>query len=283
MNERIVKWGMYGGLAGAAYVLLDSLFLEKYFFEINHFDIGRKNGSSKLRLVLLTDLHFQEKVWPFYKRLARKVNELNPDLLMFSGDTVDQWGTLPPVQEFLDLIDHHMLKVAIPGNHDHVADIDLNALGDIFESHNCRFLVNETKVFNIKGCELAVTGLDDFIKGNANTREAVEGVTKHQNHILLVHSPLQHERAMKRIKEINETRRPEEQIDIKYIFAGHNHGGQVRLFDYAPVLPKKSGGYLNGWYNNSSPYLYVSKGFGTSGIPFRFMARSEVTVFDYYF
>jgi predicted MPP superfamily phosphohydrolase len=47
------------------------------------------------------------------------------------------------------------------------------------------------------------------------------------------------------------------------------------------VLPKKSGNYINGWYNKEEPYLYVSNGFGTSEVPFRFGARPEITMFYY--
>ncbi len=82
---------------------------------------------------------------------------------------------------------------------------------------------------------------------------------------------------------INASLPKDEQLNISYIFAGHNHGGQVTLFGlYAPVLPKKSGDYLKGWYNQEKPYLYLSKGFGTSTLPFRFGARAEITLFYYY-
>lgn len=79
---------------------------------------------------------------------------------------------------------------------------------------------------------------------------------------------------------MNQLRNDEEKLNLQYIFAGHNHGGQVRIFGFAPVMPEKSGHYVNGWYNAKSPYLYVSKGFGTSTLPFRFGARAELTVFD---
>jgi hypothetical protein len=125
-----------------------------------------------------------------------------------------------------------------------------------------------------------VTGLEDFIEGYPSVINAFDEIGTEENHLLLVHSPLQQEQTMKEIQQINALRPDGEKITVQYIFAGHNHGGQVTIFGKAPVLPEKSGQYFKGWYNEKKPYLYVSKGFGTSTLPFRFGARSEVTVFN---
>ncbi len=85
------------------------------------------------------------------------------------------------------------------------------------------------------------------------------------------------------IETVNAHRQENEKLTIRYIFAGHNHGGQITFFGlFAPYLPRKARKYLKGWYNTSSPYLYLSKGFGNSVIPFRFFARAEITLFQYY-
>jgi hypothetical protein len=75
--------------------------------------------------------------------------------------------------------------------------------------------------------------------------------------------------------------KPNDQLNMQYIFAGHNHVGQVRFSSFVSVLPEHSGNYVNGWFNRDKPKLYESKGFGTSGLPFRFDARSEVILFYY--
>lgn len=56
----------------------------------------------------------------------------------------------------------------------------------------------------------------------------------------------------------------------------------MKLGDIVPVLPEKSGNYVQGWYGKGSPQMYLSKGFGTSMLPFRFGARSEIVLFTYY-
>lgn len=280
-RKKLLKWGLFGSLVAAGLVLLDAWVLEKYFFEVKHYTIGDKKSKKKLKVVLLTDLHFGDTLWPFQKKLIKKINKMNPDLLLIAGDIIDQNGTWQPAKDFFSSLRKSIPKVAIPGNHDHKNDVSMSMLRHILETNNCSFLMNETVILNICGKRVAVTGLDDFIEGNGSLEKAVENVGYEEHHLLLVHSPLQQEVVLAEMERLNKTRTEEDQLNIQYIFAGHNHGGQVRLPGYVPVLPAKSGDYIEGWYNDHSPYLYVSRGFGTSSIPFRFMARSEMVVLKY--
>lgn len=186
------------------------------------------------------------------------------------------------MEEFFSLLHQPIKKVAIPGNNDYKAEASLDKLRKVYEAHNCDFLVNESKAYTIQGNKVMVTGLDDFIEGEGHFKDAVQDVGREEHHLLLIHSPLQLESVKAEVAEINKGRSASEQLNIRYAFAGHTHGGQIRLPGYVPVLPGKSGGYVNGWYNDSPSYLYVSKGFGTSTVPMRFDARSEVTLFKYY-
>lgn len=284
MNQKNIKWA-FGALAlgAAGLVLLDSLFLEKYFFEVKEFDIGNKRRDGKKRkLLLLTDLHFRHNLFSYYRKLAAKVNQLQPDLLLITGDTLDSTGVVEPMDEFFGLLDQQIQKVAIPGNNDYKADRSLEHLRATYKKHQVDFLVNESKAFTVQDTRIMVTGLDDFIEGESHFARAVRDVGREEHHLLLVHSPLQQEKVKEEMAEINSERSAAEKLNIRYIFAGHTHGGQIRLPGYVPVLPGMSGNYVNGWYNDSAPYLYVSKGFGTSTIPLRFDARSEVTLFNYY-
>jgi hypothetical protein len=280
MNRQIKKWGIIAGLAGGGAALLDALLLEKYFFEVKTFNIGKKGSRQKIKLLLLTDLHFRKALWPFHKKLAKKINSIHPDLILISGDVIDESGTDAPAHDFFSLINYSIPKVAILGNHDHKNSVRIDTYKRLYQQNNCKLLINESKLYTIKRERVMVTGVEDFIEGNASFATAVKDVGREENHVLLVHSPLQQEVVLKEMKRINDDRNDDKKLNIQYIFAGHNHGGQVNILGYAPILPEKSGPYLKGWYNKKAPYLYVSKGFGTSTLPFRFGARSEVTVFN---
>ncbi len=282
MKKQYKMWIAATSMAGILYLFLDAIILEKYFFEIKVFAIGNKKRGNKLKLLLLSDLHFKNRMSFYYYHLAKKINQLEPDLILISGDMLDRTGKTGPMDKFLNALHHDFPKVAIPGNHDHKADADLSLIKNIYEKHNCIFLVNQSCTIQVKGHRLAVTGLDDFIEGKSRFKDAVKDIEKEEHHLLLLHSPLQQEQVKREISEINKQRHPDKQLNIRYIFAGHNHGGQVKLPGYVPVLPAKSGNYVKGWYNSEEPCLYVSKGFGTTTVPFRFGARAEITVFNYY-
>jgi predicted MPP superfamily phosphohydrolase len=265
---------------GAA-LLLDALFFEKYFFEVRHYHIGRRRSRKKLKLLLLTDLHFYHTLKPFHYKLARKINSLQPDLILIAGDLIDQYGEAEPLRQFFAQVDQAIPKLAIPGNHDHVSEVSMGTLRSILESNNGCLLQNETRQIVVRGETLTITGLDDFIESEGCTADALRDVGREAHHFMLIHSPLQQEQALADLEKINALRPPDQQVQIRYLFAGHNHGGQVRFGSFVPVLPLQSGNYLNGWYNDEEPYLYISKGFGTSEVPFRFGARPEITLFHY--
>lgn len=279
MNEKTKRKLVAAAITGIAIAILDALFLEKYFFEIKTFYIGKKKSEQKIKLLFLTDLHFKKFLDPSYKKLSRKINEISPDLILISGDIIDEDGIYDPAAAFFSRLKYSIPKVAIMGNHDHKNRVRMHTYKQLFAKNNCRLLLNESAAFTVAGKRLMVTGIDDFINGIACFSDAVKKVGKEENHLLLIHSPLQQETILKEIQEINEHRPEEGKLNIQYIFAGHNHGGQFCIFGFAPILPPMSGNYLRGWYNQTAPYLYLSKGFGTTTLPFRFGARSEVTVF----
>jgi predicted MPP superfamily phosphohydrolase len=282
MANKLIRWTAAAAATGAGLLLLDAMFLEKYFFQVKRFAIGEQEGTEKIRLLLLTDLHIKKRLWPYYKKLASTVNKLSPDLILITGDTLDGHSCVAPVDAFLGLLRHDIQKVAILGNHDHFDEIPVSALAALYQKHNCRLLVNETISCSVRQQRLVITGLDDFIESNSCVVEALQGTGWEKHHLLLIHSPLQQESVLQHLQELNAKRSPSERVNIRYIFAGHNHGGQVRFLNLVPKLPIMAGRYVEGWYNRAAPYLYVSKGFGTSTLPFRFGARAEVTVFEYY-
>ncbi|MCK5075659.1 MAG: hypothetical protein KAR38_04750 [Calditrichia bacterium] len=65
------------------------------------------------------------------------------------------------------------------------------------------------------------------------------------------------------------------------MLSGHTHGGQITFFGLAPILPRGSGKYVSGWYEKEKIKLYVSRGIGTSVIPFRFMSLPEIVCLDW--
>ena len=64
--------------------------------------------------------------------------------------------------------------------------------------------------------------------------------------------------------------------------AGHTHGGQVTLeFVNKKLSPSRLiTPYVRGWFTRPGGQLYVNRGIGTIGVPIRFDAPPEITVFE---
>jgi predicted MPP superfamily phosphohydrolase len=61
-------------------------------------------------------------------------------------------------------------------------------------------------------------------------------------------------------------------------FAGHSHGGQIRLpFIGALWTPEGTGKYDAGWFQEGKAKMYVSRGLGNLILPIRFNCKPEIS------
>jgi len=67
---------------------------------------------------------------------------------------------------------------------------------------------------------------------------------------------------------------------VSLMFSGHSHGGQVR-FPFLPplTLPPMGKKYFEGYFRWDNLQLYVNRGIGTTGLPFRLNCPPEITLF----
>ncbi len=260
-RRKFIKRGI---LASIGLVLLDSLWFEKYVIDWNYFDIS-KSENDKIKIIQISDLHFDQLKY-FHKSIAKKINSIKPDLIFITGDSVDSTEKIKPLDEFLELIDNSIKKYAITGNWEYWGNVNLNELKSIYSKNNCELLINENRTISIKNREISIIGIDDFVGGNADFGKAVENLKKTETNIVLSHCPEHRDIITKQKGNLN--------IDL--VLSGHTHGGQINLFGFVPFKPQGSGKYLKGWYKESEPKMYISKGIGTSILPIRFGARAEM-------
>ena len=68
---------------------------------------------------------------------------------------------------------------------------------------------------------------------------------------------------------------------VSLTLSGHTHGGQVRFFGYAPVVPSRYGNrYAYGHVVEDGRNIIVSGGLGCSIMPVRFGVPPEIVVVD---
>jgi predicted MPP superfamily phosphohydrolase len=207
------------------------------------------------RIVHLTDVHVGQLIGRAHvEDMVRKVNALDPDLIVFTGDLVD--GRLaelrPHVEPLRELRARHGVY-SVTGNHEYYWNPGpwlehLRSLG--FE------ILHNQRVTIAGALELA--GVDDSSM-NEDVPRAVAGRDLNLPLVLLAHKPRTIALAQKA------------RVDLQ--LSGHTHGGQLlplgwlaRLFD-----PQVAGLARHG-----STWLYVSEGTGFWGPPLRVGTRCEI-------
>lgn len=264
-RRKFIKAGI---LATIGFVILDALWFEKYIIEWNYFDISKSN-KHKIKIMQISDLHF-DKLRYFHKSIAKKINSIQPDLIFITGDSVNKTEKIEPLNTFLELTDKSIKKYAITGNWEYWGDVNLTKLKSMYLKNNCELLINENRTISVKGREISIIGIDDLVGGNANFGKAIKNLKETETNIVLSHCP-EH-------RDIITKQKGDLYIDL--VLSGHTHGGQVTFLGFVPFKPQGSGNYLKGWYKESNPIMYISKGIGTSTIPIRFGARAEMVEMD---
>jgi uncharacterized protein len=256
--------------------IIYAFWLEPNRFVVTHHLLNQhllENGDS-LKIVQLSDLHLKQ----FNRRarqIAQQVNQLQPDIVVFTGDSLDRVEQLWGFEQFLSRLNRHTSKYAIVGNWEYWARIDLKLLSRIYATYNCRLLVNESILHRQGNRSLLITGVDDLVN-QPDLIKSLQGIAPNPNHLLLAHSPAYLDAFSNDELEILAEYKPQ------LMLSGHTHGGQLVLLGFAPLRPRGSGRYVSGWYRNGALSLYVSRGLGFSVLPVRMGAVPEISYFEWF-
>jgi predicted MPP superfamily phosphohydrolase len=211
-------------------------------------------GTAKLRLAHLSDLHLRSLTGQ-HRRIADGITAEAPELMLFTGDSVDQRDALPLLDAFLAMLPARTPKYAILGNWEHWSGVDLHGLAETYARHGGRLLVNETAVHVTQaGASLAITGVDD-LEGTPDLGRALGGITPSPNHLLLAHSPAYRDGLRDPAPSPLPGAPAGSPLDLaafrfRAMLSGHTHGGQVAIAGWAPLRPPGSGRYVRGWYRD---------------------------------
>lgn len=276
------------GALGLGALAVDARWVEPGRITVTRHILGAARAArAPLRLVQLSDLHLQ-RIGKHETRVAQQVHELAPDVVVVTGDAIDRADRLDVLDDFLGLLPLSPRTFAILGNWEHWAELDLDRLAVLYAQHGIQLLVNESVTVEYPHGTLLLTGLDDATAGYPQISRALAGVRPTANHLILAHSPVYRDQMALAARPRHVAGRvvePGTDLDRfapEYMLSGHTHGGQVQLLGWAPLRPRGSGHYVEGWYRDARPHLYVSRGIGTSVLPIRFGASPEISMFEWH-
>ena len=207
-----------------------------------------------LRLVQLSDVHVGSREPALLARMVRRVQRLDPDALVITGDLID----FKDISE-TDLASLGQLDCPVwycIGNHERY--VDLEAICGRLRRLGVRVLRDAV---DTSMHPLVVAGIDD-----ADSRRRVAqglhaiGPLPEGFRILLYHRPDGLEDAAA--------------AGVDLMLCGHTHNGQIIPFNFLVrrVFPR-----IRGWHRYANTHLYVSPGSGTWGPVLRLGSRSEIT------
>lgn len=188
------------------------------------------------------------------------------DLVAVTGDLVSRRRGERTLREALARLDGRYGTFAVLGNHDIAETRDpFSSPADLsgLEHAEARLLEHSAAEVEVRGRRVQVAGSDPR-RREAPLEELADPAAELR--VLLTHFP-----------DDMRLLRPGA---FHLVLAGHLHGGQI-------CLPAPSGKvrlqhvgapYWEGLYELPAATLHVSRGLGTSFVPFRFLARPEATI-----
>lgn len=262
------------GLGSGGYVYAHNIepsLLDISTIQIKHPLIPRSFDGVKMVQFSDTHLGFQYNLHQL-SSIISKINKIKPDIVLFTGDLMDnprRYKQINQIGPILKNIKAPLGKLSIFGNHDH-GGYGSNIYRQIMDDAGFTLLQNQSiPIQGSDGSQIYLLGIDDAMLGQPDFNVTQKDIPDQTFKILLSHAPDLADRAA--------------HFDIHWQLSGHSHGGQVKIpFIGALIKPPYArkypeGHYLIGEYNPL--HLYVNRGLGTTRLPFRFMARPELTIY----
>jgi uncharacterized protein len=194
--------------------------------------------------------------------------EQHPDLVAVTGDQVSRARGAPELRRALSAFAAPYGVHVVLGNHDLGRSRDpFNQPGDPSEAERAGAVLHSdsARALAVGSARLQVAGIDPV---SFSRRVWPDGLVdpKADFRILLCHFP--------------DVVRWLEPGDFDLILAGHLHGGQICILTPRGKirLEHLRARYWEGLHQTPAGQLHVSRGLGTSFVPFRFLARPEVTL-----
>jgi predicted MPP superfamily phosphohydrolase len=227
-------------------------------------------ASPPVRVIHLTDVHIERGSYR-EARILQKVNALQPDIIVLTGDYLNLSRLDDPVsakhfRQFVSQLSAPYGIYAVRGSVEPTPE----SMAWLVEGTDVVWLEQETVTVDVRGQQVTLVGVACSHRQNVDTArlaQAMADLPKDAFTLLLYHSPDLIAQAA------------EHQADL--YLGGHTHGGQLRLPVYGAMVTASMYGkrYEAGLFKEGDTRMYISRGIGFEGggMPrARFLCRPEI-------
>ncbi|MBD5099332.1 MAG: metallophosphoesterase [Clostridiales bacterium] len=246
--------------------------------QVTHTDAvldGLPAGFNGYKIVHLSDLHGHE-YGENSEKLLGLVGEQKPDLIVVTGDLIDQEGQLQMIPALAKGLASIAPTYYVTGNHEWgLGTGTVKELKSLLSQCGVTPLSNQYEVLEREGAQIVLAGVDDP-NGYADQTTPEELYARIENNapglftLLLAHR--------------NDRFGQYADAGYDFVMSGHGHGGIVRLPFVGGLVgtnrrffPK----WTSGIYTLGDSTLFVSRGLGNNTVPFqgfRVFNRPELAV-----
>lgn len=255
-----------------------STMIEPKFINIKEYKIESKlipDSFHGTKIVQFSDIHYGTTInKKQLERIANKINELKPDIIVFTGDLLDKnisltQNTEEELTTYLSSLKCSLYKYAIFGDEDldnkKYQEIMTKSGFTILDNKSIPLYYKDTTPILIAGYNPTITKpnytiLTDFIDNQDPTNYFK---------LVLTHEPDSID------KFIN--------YNPNLVLSGHSLGGSVDLkFTKPLMLPTNSTKYFEDYQKIKNTDLYISNGLGTTGLNARFLNPPSINLYRLY-
>ena len=286
-KDKITNYNMYKTLNNNKYLIYNLILFIIFFIililllildsynkiDVSNYNIKSKKIDKNLKIVFLSDLHNRDISY----KLKRIIEDLNPDLVIYGGDMVNE--SILKIDNFIKL--DSLIKANkyyIYGNHEcKMTEEDYKKYDEKINKLKLKELNNKveklSKNINLVGFVSEYEKYQRFGKLTLDKKyiESKIGVLDNNKfNILVAHNPLEFDSYVS--------------TNADLVLSGHVHGGEIKLPLIGPLFspdytffPK----YSEGMYEKKNTKMIVSRGLGFSErLPIRILNPAEVVVIN---
>lgn len=266
-NPFRTKWILFWIVLGSSTVLVAASYMNARIPVIRHLQVTIRKPSTlpgTLRIVMASDIHLGTIIASRKaERLVHTINSLNPDIVLFAGDIVDE-DIAPVINQNLGAslqeISAPLGVYGITGNHEFIGGV--GPAVRYLEEHGIRML-RDSAIFIDNRFWLVGRDDRDGVRFTGKQRkelsQLLEKIDLSYPVILMDHQPF------------NLTEHAAQGIDLQ--LSGHTHHGQIWPLNHiTSAIYEVSRGYKR----IGNGHFYVSNGYGTWGPPIRLGNRPEI-------